>query len=129
MKHLGLLCAALIVSGCSSTGNVQPEPADKRDYTSVSKNSHENLMMQKAVVKLIKKYKELDKKAALQEKKIKRLESKTARHDRKIKEMHSGMNTIKNFVSDSAEGDYSVEVSMPVIENRKEAKPAKAVAE
>ena len=61
------------------------------------------------------KLKLLEKQAALQEKKLKRLDSKTARHDYQINEMYAGMHTIRDFISDDSEGEFTVDVEMPVI--------------
>lgn len=131
MKELSLLLSAgLILSACTTTKNVKPKvSAVKKNTVALNRVSEENLMLKKAVVKLIRKYQEVDKKAALQEeklqslekktafqeKKLKRLDSKTARHDQQINEMYSGIHTIRDFISDDSEEEFTVDVEMPVI--------------
>jgi uncharacterized coiled-coil protein SlyX len=148
MKKLSLLLsAALLLSACTTTKNVKPKvSAVKKNTLALNRVAEENLMLKKAVVKLIRKYHEVDKKAALQEEKLQRLEKKTAfqekslkrldskteRHDQQINEMYSGMHTIRNFLSDDPEGEFDVEVEMPVIKNAEQnkiLKPAPKAAE
>lgn len=144
MKQLSLLLSAgLILTACTTTKNVKPKvSAVKKNSVALKRVSEENLMLKKAVVKLIWKYHEVDKRAALQEEKLQRLEKKTAfqekklqkldgktaRQDQKINEMYSGMHTIRDFISDDSEGEFTVDVEMPVIENREQNKKHKPAA-
>lgn len=144
MKQLSLLLSAgLILTACTTTKHVKPKvSAVKKNSVALKRVSEENLMLKKAVVKLIRKYHEVDKRAALQEetlqrlekktafqeKKLQKLDGKTARHDQKINEMYSGMHTIRDFISDDSEGEFTVDVEMPVIENREQNKKHKPAA-
>lgn len=146
MKPLSLLITAFVLSACTTTRSAQPKvPGVQPKVTSAqpeapgatgypsesTRISEENLMLKKAVVKLIRKYREVDKisalqeeklqrlekKTALQEEKLRKLEGKSARHDRQISDIHSGMYIIKDFILDEEEKAFSVEVDMPVIED------------
>ncbi len=119
MKSLILIGVAFVFSACTTTGSLIPMQSSESSYVSTSENStNENLMLKKAVVKLIRKYNVLNEKTATQEAQIKALSRKTKQHDKDIKNISSGMDTIKKFVSDDMEEEYSVEVGMPIVNLR-----------
>lgn len=118
MKHLILLCVAFIFSACTTAESLFLEPLYQTSYSSTMGNGDENLMLKKAVVKLIRKYNKLNEKTIKQAKEIKRLDNRATRHDKEIKNISSGMNTIKKSVPEGIEDEYSIEVGLPVVNLR-----------
>jgi len=117
MRNLILLCTVFVFSACT-TESLSLKPAHKSKHASTLENNEKNLMLKKAVVKLIRKYKLLNEKTAAQAAQIKALDNRITRHDKEIKSINSGMSTIKKFVSEDIEEKYSVEVGMPVVNLR-----------